>query len=204
MNDTEKVIEIVKKYLEYSNVTEIKNLCHLSHYKGWFNVIRGTRNLYLQIYGSETKIIPQLILKKYIEDRLKFLNDNKDVNLYEIGIGFNSASYGTRKQEDKECISISLFSENCMLFRFEQEFLKKFIFDKLYEVNKEAKLVYITSQYQFTENINNYGYHIVCGDLVICLKALDKILLEQIKTYIQEYNENLKQNKMLQLKIEGV
>ena len=26
MNDTEKVIEIVKKYLEYSNVTEIKNL----------------------------------------------------------------------------------------------------------------------------------------------------------------------------------
>jgi len=205
IDDKEKVIEIVKKYLEYSQISEIKNLSRLPYYKGWFNVIRGTRNLYLQIYGSDTEIIPSLILKKYIDDRLMFLNDNKDVNLYQIDVGYNSTSYEIKKQEDKEYIRLSLFSKDYMISEFEQHFLKDFILDKLYRSGMDARFVYITSINQFTKNINNYGYHIVCGDLVIYFHSIgrDASLLEQIKTYLQEYNESLKQNKMMQLKLEG-
>lgn len=205
MTDAEKVIEIVKKYLEYSEVSEIRDLSRLPHYKGWFNIIRGTRNLYLQIYGSEVKVIPPMVIKKYLDDRLIFLTNNEDINLYKIELNHGLTSYKKEKVNDKERICLNLFygEKNDKIADFDQQFLKDFIFDKLNQVGEEAKLVCITSVTQFTPSISGYGFHIICGDLVICLNGMETLVLEQIKPYLQEYNESLKQSKVMQLKLEG-
>lgn len=198
--EKEKIIEIIKKYLEYSIIYGITSIYHLSHYDGWFNKISGTRNLYLQI--SNVKDIYQMILKKYTDDRLKFCSNNEDINSYKVVINNYSTSY----QRYENCIYLNLLSDNNIIVNFEKEFLKDFIFSKLYEIGKIAEMKYITNRMEFTKNINSYGYYIICGDLTINLSGNDKQLkdiLICVEKYLNEYNTELKQSKILQLKIKG-
>ena len=206
MTDEQKIVEVVKKYLEYSSINEIRDFCHLSNYKGWFNVVKGTRNLYMQTYGFSDKLMQQLIIKKYIEDRLKFIADNEFVNSLQIELGYHLTSYKKEQIDNNERISLKLFSKDNKVSEFEQQFLKELIFNKLYQQAKEAELKHITSNEQFTHDIHAFGYYITCGDLLIQLNGIDtdiNLLLEQIKAYIVEYNKQLKNSKILQLKVEG-
>lgn len=196
--DEEKIREIVKKYLEYSVISEIANVYHISHYDGWFNKISGTRNLYLQISNPNFKDIYQMILRKYIDDRLKFCSVNSEINNIVIDCSINS-SYSLKQGN----INFVLMKDENGIAKIEKEFFKELISNKLNQVNKPAVLSHNCIIINDVNTKIMIGtIYLNCGNLNIEIKG-DMELFKMLEEIIREYNNDLEQTKKMQLKLEG-
>lgn len=196
--DYEKLNIIIKKYLEYSNINGIANTYHLVHYDGWFRKISGTRNLYLQISNPNFQYIYLLILKKYIDDRLKFCYTNNEINNILINTSINS-SYSVKENS----IDLELMRNENGIAQIEKEFIIDFISNKLSQVNKIAYLNHNCTIIKYTNTKDVFSHiYITCGNLNIEINGTME-LLELLEELITNHNNELEQSKKMQLKLEG-
>lgn len=204
LSDKEKVNEIIRYYLRYSNICGISN-DYLSHYDGLFSVIEGTRNLFLQINkGQADDTIFDEIISKYEQDRMKYMNESTISNIaITTSIG-SSSNYGYYKNEcnNDEYIYLHLRGTvNNDLVEFEKKFLFDFINLKISEVDE--KIEAFTQDY--TDMYWHYykrGFEDFAGCYIKCSKftiRLDRILYNMIIPLIYNHNLRLKENKKLQL-----
>lgn len=204
LNDKEKVNEIIRYYLRYSSINSISNE-YLSHYDGLFSVIEGTRNMFLQINkGQADDTIFNEIIKKYEQDRVKYLNERGISNVAittSIGTGSNYGYYKNECNKDEYIYLHLRGTANNDLVDFEKKFLFDFINEKIN--NLDEKIEVFTQDYTdmywhyYKRGFEDYaGYYIKCSKFTI---RLDRILYNMIMPFVYNHNLKLRENKKLQL-----
>jgi len=200
--DEEKIISILNKFLEYANINMISK--DYLAYNKIYDVASGTREFRMQIFSPKLKIISQMIINKYQNDRLKCIYENRNINAYTIHLS-GITSY-TKDLTGKH-IALDLLSQNGKMMEFEKQFLEEFIYTKLNEIGQYTDFgprKIFTSIFLNSEEIMQY--RLVCGDLRIVFDN-DRYLIKEVEKIVNNYNTNLHKQKTMQmnmqLKMEG-
>ena len=201
-SDEQKIISIVDKFLEYANISTLTK--DYQAYNKIYEVARGSRELAFKTQEAMLEVIKQKVFQKYINDRLKFCSENRNVNFITLSLEGKS-SYAKKTSKH---ISFSLLTHNCELMGFEKEFLRGFICSRLYEIGEYAMIdsrSYLNSILVTREEL--VQYYLICGDLRIVLGS-DRYLIKEVSEIVDDYNiqrkqQNLEQSKKIQLKMEG-
>ena len=225
-----KILEIVESVLENMRVDTIKMSVSIPGYSNKFIKVGGTRELYLQIYNQELlKKLVKMIIDKYNRDRYKYCSLDNNHKSYNIFLDRNESFYGSKfiscdrwgncNQSDEtvlNCpknIEFKLMFVNGKIVAFDYKFITRFVYDKLWEIGKEAILV------TETENINLadgtkvgesiQAYCIICDNLIIrfnCSVFTKNYVLNICNKLLDRYNSELNEIekvKKRQLKLEG-
>lgn len=201
-SDEENVIKIIQRFLDYNNISFLEDGMFLPHYSGRFSVIRGTREMCLQLFNGNFNIIPKMVKDKYINDRLNFCEENKEVNMYELYLNYKGTSYEKKDANFGRYISFNLLGNHKKVAQFEKEFLKNFISNKLYEQGEEASIKESVFYSSNSDNCVQLGNYLVCGNLSIRL-CQNNDLMNTVTSIVNEYNSKREECKKMQLKMEG-
>lgn len=202
-SDEQKIISIVDKFLEYVNISMLTK--DYQAYNKIYEVARGSRELAFKTEGPMLEIIKQKVFQKYINDRLKFCFENRNINFITLSLE-DKSSYAKDKKSKR--MHLELLTNNSKLIEFEKEFLRYFIFNRLHEIGECATIqqrTHLTSVFISKEEFAQY--YIICGDLRIVLGS-DRTLINEVSEIVAIYNQqirkqNLEQSKRIQLKMEG-
>ena len=206
-SDEEKIEELINYYLDYSNINEINQYEFIPCYDGLFYGIKGTRQLYMNLNNVKFKDIYSRIQTKYINNRMVFLEKNKDIKNYSIGIS-RGTSY-KKEQYNYLPDSITIKLQGCInqrngikdIVQEEKQFLQEFLYDKFSEQESFAHIEDRNLHSEDCENYVNLGYHVTCGDLSIGIDNVE--LLPDVVHVVEKYNKERKDAKIKQLKLEG-
>lgn len=199
-SDKDRVIGVISSFLQYTTINRIMLGCR--NLNDSYDMAVGTRQLKLQVNNPISEIVKQMVFQKYSEDRLQFCAHNnavKKITIMPAGI----TSYELYKDEHKEEIRLYLLISMEETAEQERSFLQRFITDKLNECGKPARLE--CGHLPFIMQINSYvpGFaNLICDDVQIDIYS-KKELLDIAQQVIEKHNQELKQNKMIQLKMEG-
>ena len=69
--DEEKIIMITKKFLEYARINKLSK--DYLAYNKIYDVASGTREFRMRLFNPNLNVISQMIMNKYLDDRLKFM-----------------------------------------------------------------------------------------------------------------------------------
>ena len=230
-SDSEKIISVVESFLENSliNCIEISRSC--VGCVGRFIKISGTRELYIQISDQEllNKIL-QMVKNKYERDRYNYVINSEVQETYDIILN-KGISYYNREfiscddcEYHNECedlrdvcpnhIQFRLMYENGKIVQFDEEFIKKFIYDKLWEIGTDANIAEVVEDIKLggVQKIGSAirGYYITCGNLRILFNCstFSKEYVKNLCNYVvNKYNNELNEKnsvvKKRQLIMEG-
>lgn len=194
--DEQKVINVVSKFLEYATINKITG--DYMSYNSKHQAISGTRQMKISLFNPKLRIIPQMILNKYLEDRMRFCGQNKDIK----HIIINEKPYSSYDLNE-DSIRLDLMKKSSVIEEVEKQFFKEYISEKLNEIGKVATLRYSHTIFVVNNKRILIGYiNVVCGNLKIDIEANFE-LLELIKEIVENYNRELSENKIMQLKMEG-
>jgi len=147
-----------------------------------------------------------LIIEKYKNDRLLFLEANKEVKNYRITTSANIIAYN----QPGDFVELSLLSlrqqdKSWELAEFEEKFLKEFIYEKIVEENEYATIKYreCYNSY-FGEIFLSPCFKIYCGELEFYLYDFSRKLERELGIMIMNYNYSREENLKRQLKLEGI
>ena len=204
LDDKKKVTEIVRYFLRNNSVNSLSDKFYLERYKGHFLRVGGTRDLFLQLSSDNVeKGLINEIINKYVVDRYKFLIDNQDVKNIEIYYGENSPSY-KRYVDDfnynsENIISIRLMSREHILSSFEEEFIDRFIKEKIDNADGCIK-AYANGLFCYNSRKLNFGedsgYYFSSKDFTL---KIDKYFYYHFYKYVEEHNKRFEDSKKLQL-----
>lgn len=206
LSEKEKIKEIIRYYLRNNKIYCLNDKCQLSHYNGYFTVIEGERNLYLQLKEKTIdKEILDEIIKKYITDRYEYLFNN-DFGKIDIGCSYKESSYyiDIYRNEVEKVLNINLKENNKKLLSFEENFIMNYI---NYLFNKTEKEIYFRSvdisiyMYKHYETLNFGefpGLYFYNDDFII---KVNNGLLNKIYPLMINHNKMFKESKKLQLTI---
>jgi len=199
--DEEKIIMIAKEFLEYANISMISR--DYFAYNKIYDVASGTREFRMRLFNPKLQIISQMIINKYLNDRLKCIYENRNINAYTIHLS-GRTSY--TKDTTGYHIGLELLIQNGKLAHFEKQFLEDLIYTKLNEIGEYAdfgpKQIF-TSIFLKPEEIMQY--RLKCGDLRIVFDN-DRYLIKEVEKIVNDYNNLHKQKVMhmnMQMKMEG-
>lgn len=211
-NSNDKIIELVTSFLETTTIDTIDISTLYS--SSIFIEIRGYRSMYIHLKNKQ--LLKRLILRienKYNRDRYKYLLNNSIQNNYCISLNENETSYHkdfidhSNNQESPKYIQLNLMYNDKKISVFDEKFIEKFIYDKLWDIGLPANLE------EKTHSINNSlitdGYYIRCKDLTIifnCNYQNQEYVYKLCNEIINKYNNELMENEKImkkQLKMEG-
>ena len=206
LNEKEKINEIIRYYLRNNKIYSISDKCVLSHYDGYFTVIEGNRNLYLQMKeDSLDKKILNEIKEKYIMDRYEYITNN---NLNKIDISYSykeSSCYIEKYRNDiEDVLNIILKDNNKKLLDFEEEFIlnyMNYLFskrDKKINYRFVGISIYMYNHFDTLKFGEFPGLYFYNNDFII--KVNDN-LFSKIEPLVYNHNKVLKDAKKLQLTI---
>lgn len=201
MNSIEKINAIIDRFLDYNTITRVADNKYISHYDGKFNIISGLKDLNLRLYDPELKPVAKKIVYKYRNDRMRFCEENSEINRVSFYTADESTSYEKEITNYGESIKFYIFTRNGKIPDFEKEFLEEFISEKLYAQDEPA---YFKEQYIYsiTQDANIFlGTYLNCGNF--SMKINSTKLVPIITKIIDKYNLNREKNKIMQLKMEG-
>ena len=227
MSEINKVREVIKYFINNTNINFIFENEYISRYLGAFLIFGNNERELLfnnieNVFDNELK---QFLINKYVIDRIKFLNNN-DVKNIIIRVG-NECEYKLVKNEyehepymefhlksyleeligiDKSFL-INLISS--LINQTESSICTEYIADELYRkmvrIYRSSGLDYrgidLYAKVVHEKNMFNerYGFHIYIGD---CNIILDKKYYNiYIKDIIDKYNDNIKTYKEKQLSL---
>ena len=229
MDASEKIIAIVDSFLENTQIDSIETESLYAGYDGMFITIDGTRRLCLQINNSELlKMIIKMVKNKYDRDRYEYC-DSTDVNsLYGIFLNSKQSSYTRQCISCDDCeshgdscgdtcpsyIQFKLMYVNGKMASFDEKFISRFIYDKLWEFGENAIIIEKTHDIKLIggHKVGDAvdGYLINCGNLNImfyCTAFNQKYVLNFCSNIVDRYNKELRESeencKKRQLKMEG-
>jgi len=228
MKDNDKIISIVESFLESTEINGIELSCMYAGQVGEFIKISGTRELYLQISNPELlKLIIKMIKSKYDRDRYKYCNLKDLNNFYNIVLNGKESSYSEGFLPCEQCVGYDckefcpkhtefrlMYTDGKML-SFEEKFIQRFIYDKLWEIGRDAFISEDTGDIKVggDTKIGTYvkSYIITCGDLFIRfnVSAFSRsYVFDLCNEIVNKYNEELvmmDNNEVMkrQLKMEG-
>ena len=196
LGDNEILINTVQKFLEYAT---INNLTSKSvFYKSKFQIAGGTRFLKFNLSNQRLNGISQMIVNKYLEDRLKFCAKNENMKKIMIDLG-NCTSY----EVNADYLKLTLMKDSPNIAFYEKQFFEEFISDKLNIIGDYASLEYVHTIFKTRGSQTMMEYmNLICGDLKIDIAA-NAELLEIVKKVVNDHNKELNENKIIQLKMEG-
>lgn len=202
-SDRDKIIAIVTPFLQYTAINKI--VPRRGRDERSYDVVSGTRTLKLKIDNPLSDIVKQILLQKYLDDRLKFCIQNNCVKKITISPSFVTSyeTYNDLYTGEPERIKFSLLYESGKIIACEKQFVERFITDKLNECVEPATFKY--RHIPFIIEKNNYapGFaYLMCGDLDIDIFA-KKELIEMVQELVDKHNKAIEQSKRIQLKMEG-
>lgn len=228
MKDNEKIISIVESFLESTEISSIETAVLCVGYAGEFIKISGTRELYLQINDSDLlKTIIKMIKNKYDRDRYKYCGLKDSNSSYNIFLNRKESSYSEQFLLCDDCVGYDcdVSCPKCTEFKlmyidgkmapFDERFIQRFIYDKLWEVGRDAFVTDETGDIKLKDGtkIGTYvkRYIITCGDLFIRFNASAfsrSYVLNLCNKIVDRYNNELTMvdnNEVMkrQLKMEG-
>lgn len=171
-SDVQKVVEIVRLYLEQNKITELNDNRSARCSNGDY-LLCGDGSRYLSIITKEAKrsAILDTVLNKFYCDRDEFLEQNKNIDRIEI----NMKEYSTyQKRSDcyGEYLELNLFGKDGNLTPEDELFLTKFIFNKLKRASHKAVLENQNFPSDGDElDYINLGYYLTCGDVYISIES---------------------------------
>lgn len=201
LDDYETILKVAERFLNCTKLTNFSWLSFLPKYDQYFATVRGyDRMLAFQAENNpKVEDLMSLIWNKYDMDRREFLENQSDIKLYKINQG-NYESFYRRNDyfkmgSDVE-ISLSRFDFDDM----EQNLLKDFINDKIKSSDSEVCInqeeFYRWPEDGFLTCVNT----IRVDDTVI---ELSNSIVPDVQNILDEFNNNLKRQKNMQLKLEG-
>lgn len=197
LDDNGKTLEIVKYYLRNNTISSISEREYLSHYDKTFVGVSslGKRSMYLQI--PKNNEISNIITDKYMLDRYKTVY-GREYERYEFDTKYKRSEY---KVEDK-VIKISLAHNDKGIPSFERIFFEELLLSlfKDSEVYVEP-IYYDLNGKDGCEGQIFVGYFIKGTDKII--KVDGNLVKNPLSFIINKHNEEIKNCKRLQLKMEG-
>lgn len=200
--DIKKIGIIIEEFSNNIRINAIYERKRLDYYDGTFCGAKGSKELDFQIFDSSIKDTLAMVRNKYRNDRLKFWEENKDINNYEITGNSFGSTYEKIEGNTGSILKFSFLSQYDRVFDFEKEFLEELLYSKLYSVGEEAKIVGKRGYFPFAETYIDLGNFVECGDFSMRLPmtlTLDRI----VRNVVINYNYSLEKVKEKQLKMEG-
>lgn len=201
LNNEEVIFKVTERFLNCTEIRGFSWLRFLPQCDQYFAVISGNnRLLALQPENhSKGEDLISLIWHKYDRDRRKFLENQSDIKLYAID-NDNYESFYRRNDyfnvESNIEINLSRLSVDAM----EQRFLKDFINDKIKSSDSEV-CIKQEEFYRWPEDdYLSYVNTIRVGDTLI---ELSNSVVPDVQNILDEFNDNLRKQKKMQLKLEG-
>lgn len=201
-SDVEQIKRIVDSFLNSANISKLKQREYLDYYGGPFEVIKGSRELDLKLYNPALMDIIPKIINKYRQDRYNFCELNKDIMHCEFTTSETVTSYEQVEGNTGTCNKFTLVIKDGKLKKFEEDFLREFINDKLYSIDEEAKIVSYNRYTPYHESYIYLGTYLECGNFMMrlnCNRTTENI----IYNIVDKYNEERNIAKKKQLKLEG-
>ena len=206
LEEKEKIKEIIRYYLRNNEIFSLKDMCKIKHYDGYFTIIEGSRNLYLQLKeDSLDKEILKEIKEKYIKDRDKYVSNNVfnkiEVSCYDKEMYCYLDKY---RNDSENVLDITLKVDNKKLLDFEEEFILNYI---NYLFNQSDKKIYYRtvgiSIYMYkhfdTLKFGEFpGLYFYNDDFII---KVNESLFSDIYYLMDKHNKELENIKKLQLTI---
>lgn len=199
--DTEKINLLIEHFLRYSRVSKLERNAYLDYYRGDFQVIKGDRELDFQLRNPELKNSIKMIENKYLNDRLAFCEENKDVS--NILLRSNWDVYYQKGNDYRDDYLKFYLQENRgALVGREQRFLQEFLYHRFCEIGEFVLLRDRSYLHNLPDGtLITYGASYVCGNLN--LWTMSEPVTSCVEEVVEKYNEELTTQKKLQLKMEG-
>jgi len=192
LNDNNKLIELIQKYLDSVKVCGFTKLPPLALGTNDETVINcKNKKLRMKLYNPKIKIVSEMILNKYLNDRNEFFC-NEDFKCLNLEFSSVSSMYEENEDNVRLVLKIDKYGN---ISKSEREFFEAFINYKFSLIGESLNIVKITKH-----NRNILGedvvdkYIVQCGDFEIVFpnKFQFMILLNMIDSYS---NENVKKRK---------
>lgn len=197
LSDEEKITEIVSYYLDYHKIKSIGDK-YIDYYDKCSCVESDFGDLILKVH-KPLDIYRKCILK-YGKDRKDFLSENSDIINYEISISQKESLYQIREFETSKQIELRLQYKDDSLWKYDEEFIKEFIYEKLNSIGVPALIVGESYYWPAFENYLQATV-LTCGNLQVHIS--DSRVKSVLSEVVNKYNESLEKRKRLQLKMEG-
>ena len=201
----QKICDVVDYFLSDHRVNFLKDGSCLARQEGKFIIVKTTRNLTLALNlpkRDKLNSIPSMIINKYLFDRMRFCEENKDINKVEVHLS-DIALYKKDKLNSSSYISLSLCVVNDGFKDAELSFLKDFILDRCYTQGQRATINNNGFYSRFTDNYIVLDNYLKCGDFILEIKSNSPNFKKYLGSIVDEYNSELEKNKKKQLRMEG-
>lgn len=206
LSEKDKIKEIIRYYLRNNKIYSITDKCELSHYDGYFTVIEGNRNLYLQLKeNSLDKEILNEIKEKYIMDRYQYVTKN-DFNKIDISYSYRESSCYLDKyrNEIENVLNITLKDNDGRLVKFEEEFILNYMnylfskSDKKINYYPVGISIYMNKHFDTLKFGEYPGLYYYNDDFII---KVNNNLMKKIDHLVYNHNKYLNDVKKLQLSL---
>ena len=196
LNDSEKIKEIVLYFLRNNTICEIKQESNMI-----IVTSTSTRKLVLQLQ-ADYKFLLELIIKKYEEDRIKFVSNSdlkhihvRTTYLNNYKIISNVSSYFEGVELDgldkkNECLVLTLLGQKDKIVSFDKNFIINFLSEEINNCSREIRM-----------HINKYETNLYIMDKKI---SIPKILRDEIYPLVLNRNVEINEMNNKQLKLEGI
>lgn len=198
--DDEKMLEVLRLCLENNNLIYYSDNRKIVWQQGTYALVGGDRRIGLSSTNYKLRNAFSMMYTKYSHDRLSFLEKEQNIDRIEINTNFYS-TYNKRKDIFGDYLELNIFITNHIVNPLEENFLEKFIYNKLKQKGEEATLENKNLFNEDSEDYINLGYDLTCGDLYISINSTE-LLPAVIKGY-NKYNSEKRNNKKIQIEKEN-
>ena len=201
--DDEKMLEVLRHCLENNKLIYYSDNRKTVWQQGNYALVGGDRRIGLSSQNYQLRKAFSMMYTKYNNDRLSFLEEEKNIDRIEINTNFYS-TYNKRKDISGDYLELNIFITNHIVNPQEEEFLEEFIYNKLEEKGEYATLEnknLFNEDDSDNENYINLGYDFTCGNLYISINNTE-LLPSIIKGY-NRYNSKIGNNKKITIKKEN-
>lgn len=197
--EQKRIEKLIYNFLINHKIVSFQQLQIIPGYRNLFNVISSDdATLAIKLF-CDKKILADCAFK-YQLDRDSFLEQQSDVNDYEVWLNPTESSYQEQIYSGKRVIKLRLLTKDGNLWWKDKRFFKKWIANKLAEQGVEAKY---THSVQYLCDQGNYvmdSQKLICGNFTVDLT--DSLLKHAIKDVVINHNNSLEKEKVLKLKKE--
>ena len=203
-SDIEQIKIIINNYLDNTKINKLSEYQLIPYYTSSFNIINGDKDLYFSLHNEEFNDIKNKVKNKYYSDRLKTVEENKNITYYNFKLDSASSYNIVCDSYFGEKIEFSLLGHkkhlqnDLYIDEEERAFFQEFIYNKLLETGEEAVINNNNLYDEETEGYINLGYDVTCGSIVINIDNSD--LFPEIVGVVDKYNKERKNIKIKKLK----